>query len=780
MIVDLYIADTKLDLFKDETIELNSSIAKTSDISANTTDYTKSFTVPATASNNNLFKHYYDATIDNTFDARTKVAGRIELDGLPFKFGKWRLESVKVKQGNPSSYTINFWGNLVSLKDKFKDDELSALDFSEFDHLYNSTNVKAGLISSLFSGDMIYNLFAKKQYYYNGTVSDNTNTDTLANIAWTGGALTGVKWNDLKPSLRLIKVIEAIEAKYNIVFSRDFFGRTEFLDLFMWLNADKSIQGVETEQLINWTSGNGVDFGLSLSTDTWVNTNSGTGTLRIFSYRVTITPTSTDVPYRLIVRNNGVNIAVVECEGGELITDFLDTPFGSGITPFSCQFFISTSNSIEYEASILLRRNQNTAPTVLDKQSLASSVILLDNFETSANMPKIKVLEFMKGLFQMFKLVVIADEYDNVYVNTLNDYYADGNLYDVSKYVKRDIYDVERGKILNEISFKFQEPTTLLNSIFLKNNFIAYGDEEAKLTDEDGNLLDGEKFEIQLPFEQIVYERLPNILDGSLTNIMVGGIFDDSIQSVNPKAHLFYNINQSIGTKTIAFRNDVGVKEHLSTFINIPSHSQILVNPAYSLTFGKEASEWNGNITENTLYKNYYQDYIEAIFNIKRRTFRYKGILPLRILSKLQLNDVLKIDSDYYRIDNYNFNLLNGEIDLALINSFDNNLQSFSASRTALNVDFRYQFQTVYITNLKNYSYVIDDASWLKLENVGFNAEFEISQNSTGLQRFNQCVITNTDTLQTVTIEIIQNPNIVTADSTVIKSDTTLITADNG
>lgn len=780
MIIDLYIGETKLDLFKDETIELNSSIAKTSDISANTTDYTKSFTVPASASNNNLFKHYYDATIDNTFDARTKIAGRIELDGLPFKFGKWRLESVKVKQGNPSSYTVNFWGNLVSLKDKFKDDELSVLDLSEFDHLYNSTNVKTGLTNSLFSGNMIYNLFAKKQYYYNGTSGDNTNTNILANIAWLGGALTGVKWNDLKPSLRVIEIIKAIEIKYNIVFSRDFFGRSEFTDLFMWLSADKSIQGIETEQLINWTSGDGADFGLSLVTDTWVNSNSTGNINRIFRYQVTITPTSSDVPYKLIVKNNGINIAVVECDGGELVTDFLHTPIGSGITPFSCQFFISTSNSIEYSAKILLRRNQNTVPTIFDRRSSASSVLLLDNFETSANLPKIKVLEFLKGLFQMFKLVVIADEYNNIYVNTLKDYYAEGNLYDVSKYVKRDMYDVERGKILNEISFKFQEPTTLLNSTFLKNNFIAYGDEEAKLTDEDGNLLDGEKFEIQVPFEQIVYERLPNLLDGALTNIMVGGIFDESINSVNPKAHLFYNIKQSVGTRTLAFRNDLGVKEQLSTFINIPSHSQVLVNPDFSLTFGKEASEWNGNITENTLYKNYYQDYIEAIFNIKRRTFRYKGILPLRILTKLQLNDVLQIDSDYYRIDNYNFNLLNGEIDLALINSFDNNLRSFTASRTVLNVDFRAQFQTVYVTNLENYSYVIDDPSWLKLENIGFNAEFEISQNSTGLQRFNECVITNTDTLQEVTITIIQEANSTTFDSSAIRFDNDFITWDNG
>ena len=51
---------------------------------------------PASDNNNAIFKHWYDATIDNTFDARIKVGGRIELDGVPFRQGKWRLSKVKV------------------------------------------------------------------------------------------------------------------------------------------------------------------------------------------------------------------------------------------------------------------------------------------------------------------------------------------------------------------------------------------------------------------------------------------------------------------------------------------------------------------------------------------------------------------------------------------------------------------------------------------------------------------------------------------------------------
>lgn len=775
MIVDIFIGNFKLDMFKDESIELNSSVANINDISKNTTEYTKSFTVPASHINNKIFKHYYNANIDNTFDARTKVDGRIELAGIPFKFGKWRLEKVAVKQNKPSSYTINFRGNLVSLKEKFKEDELTSLDLSAFDHIYNSDNVKAGLTSSLFGGDLIYNLFAKKQYYYNSVISDNVNTPTLANIAWGGGADVGVLWSDLKPSIRLVKIIEAIEAKYNINFSNDFFGRVEFTDLFLWLNADTSILGTPTEQLINWDSGNGSDFGLSLTTDTWTNTQTAFFNYR---YRVKVTPTLDDIPYKIIVKNFGVPVVELNVEGGEFTSEIIPIPLQNGInTPFEYTFFISSSNSISYEAEILLRRDQIGG--VFDRASFASENDLIDTFEVSANLPKIKVIDFMKGLFNMFKLVVIADQYDNVYINTLNDYYSAGKLYNLTRYVDFNSFDVERGNLLSQIKFNFQEPTTLLNEQFKLNTGIAYGDEELVLEDEDGNVLDGDSLEIELPFEQIVYERLIDLDGNGNTNIMYGGIFDRQIEPANPKAHLFYNQLISLGTKPLAFIDDEETKIQVNT-INIPSHTLGFTTPQYSTIFGSEFNEWDGTLITNTLYTNYYKNYVDSIFNIKRRTFKYNcKNIPLRILTKIQLNDVIQIRNDYYRIDNFNFNLLTGETSLNLINSFDNTLNVFNIDRRVITVDYQEQTQSAYVTNLDNFDFTSTEL-WVSCLNTGNIVYFLFDENTTGLDRTATVTIFNTATLQEVEVFVRQTANGVTADDTDLTADTTLITADNG
>lgn len=74
MVTKLYIENEELDQTGEESVEVHSSVLDISDITKNTGDYTKTFTVPASKNNNRLFKHWYDANIDNTFDARKKVS----------------------------------------------------------------------------------------------------------------------------------------------------------------------------------------------------------------------------------------------------------------------------------------------------------------------------------------------------------------------------------------------------------------------------------------------------------------------------------------------------------------------------------------------------------------------------------------------------------------------------------------------------------------------------------------------------------------------------------
>ena len=359
----------------------------------------------------------------------------------------------------------------------------------------------------------------------------------------------------------------------------------------------------------------------------------------------------------------------------------------------------------------------------------------------------------------MFKLIVIAKDDGTIYVNTINDYYAEGKLINLTDYIDIDNYEVERGKLLNPIVFNFQEPQTLLNTQFEANTGQAYGDEELILEDEDGTQLDGESFEVKLPFEQVVYGRLIDIVDNQQTNIMYGGIFDETIEGVNPKPHLHYVFNSSLGSKTISFINDVGAKEEV-TIANIPAHTLGLDNPDFSLTWGNEFNEWDGNIILNTLYSNYYESYINSVFNIKKRNFKFKGVLPLRLQLTLGLNDVIQIRNNYYRIDNYTFNLLTSETSFNLVNSFDNTLNGFVANRTTISTDYTVKTESIFVTNGGNFSFnKVDEGfgiGWVTVTSSGSNVYFSFDENNTGFTRTMQVEIQNTLTLQEILITLIQ------------------------
>ena len=139
--VSLYIDGTKVDLFQDENISLTQSIQNVRDISKVFANFTQTFTIPASKVNNKVFKHYYNFSINNGFDARKKVDASIELNYLPFQKGKVQLIGVNLKNNEVFAYKIVFFGEIVDLKDILGEDKLSGLGWlSNFSRTYSPAN----------------------------------------------------------------------------------------------------------------------------------------------------------------------------------------------------------------------------------------------------------------------------------------------------------------------------------------------------------------------------------------------------------------------------------------------------------------------------------------------------------------------------------------------------------------------------------------------------------------------------------------------------------------
>lgn len=92
--IQLYIEDQRVELFNDESIVLTQTVQNVKDVGKVFTPFTRSFTVPASKTNNKIFKHYYNINIIGSVDPRLRMDARIDLNHSRFEKGKIKLDGV--------------------------------------------------------------------------------------------------------------------------------------------------------------------------------------------------------------------------------------------------------------------------------------------------------------------------------------------------------------------------------------------------------------------------------------------------------------------------------------------------------------------------------------------------------------------------------------------------------------------------------------------------------------------------------------------------------------
>jgi hypothetical protein len=547
---------------------------------------------------------------------------------------------------------------------------------------------------------------ANKRYFYNshsGAHDVDATTINIANGASTSHA-TGVVWSDLRPSVKLSKIIDAIETRYNsfiydnpIVFSRDFFSTTEFEKQYLWLKADDRVAIGGGEEIVDFTTGSETYINLTTNVGTFV-TDRVTNTRFAIGNKITPASGYEDVPYTFIVRNADTNEDVYawsseQWANGDGIISIGTRLFSpNDTTTFNFTWHVKSNSKIEFtsEVSIVKQVGATVSPSdvTTGTQTLLNRVVIGDE------MPELKIVDFLKGIFNMFKLVAVPKDDGSIYVNTLDSYYAQGQRYDATKYIDFAKFDVDRGELLKRIAFEFEEPSTILNMEFKKRaaDGQGYGASLVNVYESltPKKLIDGDTLEVKLPFEQIYFERLveqDDAIVGTNTNIQTGVILDDNLNQVVPKAVLHYTSKQDISATPIRFVNDLAADVVLNTELIIPIHHFGPIAPVYANLFEAEFSNFTGESLVNNLYSIHYKDYVTAIFELKRRTFMYTANLPIQIVTRLELNDVIAIGEIDYRINKYSYNLLNGLTKLELINGFDTTLQNRVYIPSIINIE---------------------------------------------------------------------------------------------
>jgi hypothetical protein len=662
--VGLYIyingVSRRIELFDDEKISINSSVQNASDISKVYTDFSQSFTVPANDHNNAIFSHWYENSIDGGFDARKRKKAYIELDTIPFRNGNIQLEKATIKNGVPENYTITFFGSLVSLKDTFAGLKLSELDYSAYSFAYSEADV-VSRVTGQINNDIKFPLISSARVWNdtNGS-NDNITTPTLP---------TYMNASELFPALRLSKVFEAIESSYGITFNGSFLTDPRFTRAFLWLkNADVFTAKGETN-IIDFNSVSGVETFASANlttnqvTLTTLPIPSG-ATENRYSMLIKITTSalpSSDTLFKVNTFRNGVlysstiPLDVTSATAGV----FLLTPTSNiddGLYYYTIEVLgspASYTSVLTYNRSYFIA---STSTTVTEdyfvNQSVAQTASGLD---LAYYMPDIKVEDFFSGVLKMFNLTCLGYE-ENVYtLEQLEDWYDDADIIDVTKHIISDDLEISKLETFNKINFNYTKSESFMNVAYLSNAGFEYGNLKADLD------ADGSEYTVQLPFENLLFNKF------TAQNLQVGYSLKTDFKPYIPKPIILYDLGIALGCN---FYIRGGSTTTNATTYNCFGQDTIINGFQYSLNFGAEISSLTLNVVTNSLYSNYYQSYLENIYNLKSRKYNVKAILPISLLTYLKLNNRLVIRDKRYIINNMKIDLTSGEVDLELINDF--------------------------------------------------------------------------------------------------------------
>jgi hypothetical protein len=664
--VQVYIEGEMLDLFNDEQITLNSSVQNIQDLSKVFTDYSQSFTVPATKNNNKIFSHwynsdveFYDASSSGTnllnYDANTRRNGTLEINLTHFRQGKIQLEKANLKKGKVDSYSITFYGDVTSMKDKFGDDMLSDLDMSSISHTYNGTQVYNRIIDHTTDYDVRYPLITStRNWNYGGSPASDDISQNAGQIFYT----------ELFPAIKIKKIFDVIASKYGLTFNGNFLSNERFTKCFLWAKNQKEAVFVTDALAIDFST---VTYA-SGSTPLYSSADATTNSISYqhtplsamvnsnFKIDVSVTPSITTVQYYIDVYRNGTyshTATNTDIATTTVLSDFNTVGLNETIT-------------LEFRADLQI--NVNTNITAYWETTIGSSVAPVDEINItcpqqtlSANaplstwVPEMKVEEFFSGVLKVFNLTCYGTDTDVFQIEPLDDWYSLGEVYDITTYTDVESIDVNRVPLYSSVAFKYQESESVINKGFKGLFKREYGNAEQSFQ------YDGGEYSIELPFENLMQQKFTG------TDTQVGYALDQNLEAYTPAPCLMYmNTNQ---TTSIKFYDGASI---LTITNYMPFGQDLTVNSQtdFSLNFSADKSTFTLQPSINNLYKTYYEAYLLNLFNLRNRLINVKTQLPIKLLTELKLNDRLVIRDKRYVINEMKSNLNTGEVNFTLLLDF--------------------------------------------------------------------------------------------------------------
>lgn len=148
---EIYIENYQVDLVEDISTDFTYTIDDINDFGAKNTSFSKTITLPGTAKNNQVFGFIFDLgnsnvtndsspNVNSNFNAAKTAQCRILIDKIQIFKGVIRLLEI-VNQSGTIEYQCNVNGDLGGFINQLGNGRLEDLDFSDYDEVWNFTNI---------------------------------------------------------------------------------------------------------------------------------------------------------------------------------------------------------------------------------------------------------------------------------------------------------------------------------------------------------------------------------------------------------------------------------------------------------------------------------------------------------------------------------------------------------------------------------------------------------------------------------------------------------------
>lgn len=656
------------DLFDDEAIVLTRQIKDFSKVESVYTDYTQSFQLPATDINNRLFYNWFDENIFYAnWNPNIKLAAIISIDSIPVFYGSIELLQVDYRNGLPMAYSVAFYGQIKNILAQWGEVTLQELDWSDFDHLIDNPTMVSSWTGGINSGDIIWDI---KDYNVGYTFSRQRISN---NIYYNQGG-DGIDFTDLRPSIRLKAMVNHIFTKFGYTLSGNLFDRGEFTNLYVTPmgNAGPMLD-YDDLQFGNFEADN-IGSALNLfpyasTKSTWQNLEIGSnvtynpsGAWDNSTYEYTI-PRNGDYIFEMVIAQNSVNPSQFANYVAQLNGVMVDAISGDDFFMTNYQWTIKIKKAqmgqkfrIQYAVYTNVQV-EGTMKCIESPYTMNPSVVM------SNSMPTIKLSDFINSVLQTFNAVLIPISDTEISIYNLDDWYSLGANKDYTKYINFEGHQHKKIDIPAVVSMSHKKSESAPNILFRDTYGRDYGSVEFK---PDVDFASGE-LKIETLFSAIPPSRMNEV--NSLGHILAETDIDLPIilgkdyKPIQEELILFYF--QDFKNTNSWYRlggNSLTYQPVSASYTNTPTTGASSI----SCTFGLESSA-EGDIPTQTLYMNFWHEFISRLYSTRTRVFICNAYIPVGEWLKMALNDNIVVSGNYYKIQKIEYNILTEEAKLELV-----------------------------------------------------------------------------------------------------------------